>query len=210
MVFVEVGMKFRSDIDIDFANRDQILEKIDHIPAAMYNAKVSKQANHQSSTRKHATGIYVTEIPYDPVYDMASIDYEVAEERGYMKIDMLNVHVYKLVRDENHLVELMREPDWSLLNDSNFVKQLMHLGNHYNSIQRMPDPINSIPRLAMFLAAIRPGKKHLIGLPWSEVSKTIWDKEEGTYSFKKSHAIAYATLVVVHMNLLKENAIKTT
>lgn len=195
-------MKFKSDIDIDLGDRDKILEKIDHIPAAMYNAKVSKQINHQSSTRKHATGVYVTEIPYDPVYDMSAIDYEVAEERGYMKIDMLNVHVYKLVRDENHLLELMREPDWSLLIDSSFVKKLIHVSNHYTTLMSMPEPVNSIPRLAMFLALIRPGKKHLIGQPWSEVAKTIWHREEGTYSFKKSHAIAYAHLVVVHMNLL--------
>ena len=190
-------MKFRSDIDIDFGNRDLILEKINHIPASMRNI---------NPIRKHATGIYVTEIPYDPVNNMSALDYELAEERGYMKIDMLNVHVYNMVRDENHLIQLMSEPDWSMLNDSKIVEQLIHLGNHYNSMQRMPEPINTVPRLAMFLAAIRPGKKHLIGLPWSEVSKTIWDKEEGTYSFKKSHAIAYATLVVVHMNLLKENA----
>ena len=195
-------MKFKSDIDIDLGDRDQILEKIDHIPAAMYNAKVSKQINHQSSTRKHATGVYVTEIPYDPIYDMSAIDYEVAEERGYMKIDMLNVHVYKLVRDVNHLIELMREPDWSLLTDSSFVKKLIHVSNHYTTLMSMPEPVNSIPRLAMFLALIRPGKKHLIGQPWSEVAKTIWHREEGTYSFKKSHAIAYAHLVVVHMNLL--------
>lgn len=190
-------MKFRSDIDIDFGNRDLILEKINHISASMRNI---------NPIRKHATGIYVTEIPYDPVNNMSALDYELAEERGYMKIDMLNVHVYNMVRDENHLIQLMSEPDWSMLNDSKIVEQLIHLGNHYNSMQRMPESINTVPRLAMFLAAIRPGKKHLIGLPWSEVSKTIWDKEEGTYSFKKSHAIAYATLVVVHMNLLKENA----
>jgi hypothetical protein len=190
-------VKFRSDIDIDFGNRDLILEKINHISASMRNI---------NPIRKHATGIYVTEIPYDPVNNMSALDYELAEERGYMKIDMLNVHVYNMVRDENHLIQLMSEPNWAMLNDSKIVEQLIHLGNHYNSIQRMPEPINTVPRLAMFLAAIRPGKKHLIGLPWSEVSKTIWDKEEGTYSFKKSHAIAYATLVVVHMNLLKENA----
>jgi hypothetical protein len=106
------------------------------------------------------------------------------------------------VRDEKHLVELMAEPDWNKLNDPSFVEKLIHLGNHYNSLRKMPEPVNSIPRLAMFLAVIRPGKKHLIGLSWSEVSKTIWDKEEGTYSFKKSHAVAYAHLVVVHMNLL--------
>jgi hypothetical protein len=66
----------------------------------------------------------------------------------------------------------------------------------------MPEPINTIPRLAMFLAVIRPGKKHLIGKTWAEVAKTIWDREEGTYTFKKSHAVAYAHLVVVHMNII--------
>jgi hypothetical protein len=71
----------------------------------------------------------------------------------------------------------------------------------------MPEPVNSIPRLAMFLAVIRPGKKHLIGRPWNEVSKTIWNKEEGVYSFKKSHAVAYAHLVVVNMNLIKNGTI---
>jgi DNA polymerase III alpha subunit len=56
----------------------------------------------------------------------------------------------------------------------------------------------------MFLALIRPAKRYLIGQSWSEVSKTIWDKNTDGYSFKKSHAVAYAHLVVVHMNLLEE------
>jgi DNA polymerase III alpha subunit len=71
----------------------------------------------------------------------------------------------------------------------------------------LPEPINSIPRLAMFLALIRPGKKHLIGKTWKEIAETIWDKTEDSYSFKKSHSLAYAHLVVVHMNLLNENLI---
>jgi len=189
-------MKIESDVDIDLGNRDLLLEKIKHVPAAMRKVE---------PMRKHNTGIHITEIPYDPIQDMAAIDYNEAEERGYFKLDLLNVHVYEKVRDEVHLVELMREPDWSKLNDSKFVEQLIHLGNHYNTIRKMPEPVNSIPRLAMFLAVIRPAKKHLIGLPWSEVSKTIWEREEGTYSFKKSHAVAYAHLVVVHMNLLVEH-----
>ena len=98
----------------------------------------------------------------------------------------------------------MREPNWALLKDDKFVEKLIHLGNHYQSIQKMPEPINSIPRLAMFLAVIRPSKKHLIGKSWKEVSETIWDKDDSGYSFKKSHAIAYAQLVVVHMNLIEE------
>ena len=69
----------------------------------------------------------------------------------------------------------------------------------------MPEPVDSIPRLAMFLAVIRPGKKHLIGQKWGEVAKTVWDKGTDGYTFKKAHAIAYAQLVVVHMNLLNNS-----
>ena len=188
-------MKFNSDIDIDLGDRDKLLSLISHTSASIRKNEI----------KKHNTGVYVTDIPQDPVNNISAIDYIEAEDRGYVKIDLLNVHVYNQVRDELHLVELMREPDWSKLNNSKFVEQLIHLGNHYNSLRKMSEPVNSIPRLAMFLAAIRPGKKHLIGLPWSEVSKTIWDKDEDTYSFKKSHAVAYAHLVVVHMNLLSEN-----
>lgn len=189
-------MKFSSDIDIDLGNRDLILEHIKYIPASMRKI---------NPIRKHATGVHVTDIPYDPEYDMAALDYEEAELRGYFKLDLLNVHVYNQVRDEQHLIDLMREPNWNKLNDKKFVEQLIHLGNHYNQIQKMPEPINSLPRLAMFLAIIRPAKKHLIGKAWSEVSKTVWDKEHSAYIFKKSHSIAYAQLVVVHMNLLEEN-----
>lgn len=189
-------MKFNSDIDIDLGNRELLLSKIKYTSASMRNV---------NPIRKHATGVYVTDIPYDPAYDMASIDYATAEERGYFKLDLLNVHVYNQVKDETHLIELMREPEWSKLDDKKFVESLIHLGNHYKQIQKMPEPINSLPRLAMFLAIIRPGKKHLLGKTWNEVAKTVWEKEQDAYVFKKSHSIAYAQLVVVHMNLLVEN-----
>lgn len=183
----------KSDIDIDLGNRDTLLKLIPHVPASI----------RKDAIKKHPTGVYITDIPYDSVNDMSSLDYEQAESRGYFKLDILNVHIYNQIKDENHLYEMMKEPDWSMLDDPINVEKLIHIGNHYQTIRKMPEPINSIPRLAMFLAVIRPGKKHLIGLPWAEVSKTIWEKEEGTYSFKKSHAVAYAQLVVVNMNLLK-------
>jgi len=186
-------MRIDSDIDIDFGDRDKLLSLIKHTPASMRNI---------TPIRRHNTGVYITDIPYDPVNNMSALHYEDAEKRGYFKLDLLNVHVYSQVRDETHLVELMYEPNWSKLNDRVFVEKLIHLSNHYQSIQKMTEPIDSIPRLAMFLALIRPAKKHLIGKSWKEVSQTIWDRENDGYSFKKSHAIAYAQLVVVHMNLL--------
>ena len=189
-------MKINSDIDIDLPDRDKLLSCIKHIPAAMRNV---------TPIRKHNTGVHVTDIPYDPIHDIAAIDYSEADKRGYFKLDLLNVHVYGEVKNEQHLLELMREPNWNRLKDKAFVEQLVHLNNHYKSICKMPEPINTIPRLAMFLAIIRPSKKHLIGLPWKEVAKTVWEKDDNGYAFKRSHSISYAQLVVVHMNLLEEN-----
>jgi hypothetical protein len=193
-------VRIDSDIDIDLGNRDLILAKIKYIPAAMNNV---------TPVRNHATGIYITEIPYDPVNDMSSIDYVDAEDRGYFKLDLLNVHVYNKVRDENHLLSLMHDPDWNMLNDRKIVEQLIHLNNSYDLLRRMPEPIDSIPRLAMFLAVIRPSKRHLLGKTYKEIMKTVWEKDNTGYTFKRSHAIAYSQLVVVHMNLLTEQGTHT-
>lgn len=191
-------MKFKSDIDIDFADRDQALALLDVVPASIIR---------DNKLSKHNTGVYATDIPVDPFTGYASLDYNDAEDRGYMKLDFLNVNLYKQVRDETHLIELMREPDWTKLYDSAICQQLIHINNHYDTLLKMPEPVDTIPRLAMFLAVIRPAKRHLIGRTWKEVSATIWDKVEGEYAFKKSHAVAYAQLVVVNLNLLCEQAL---
>lgn len=188
-------MKFTSDIDIDFANRADILAHIKHTAA---HVKV------QQKLRKHPTGIYVTKIPYDPINDWSSLNYHEAENRGYLKLDLLNVWVYKFVRDEKHLVQLMNDPPWEKLRDREFFSKLIHIGDHYDTMLKMPQEINSIPRMAMFLSLIRPGKRQLIGKTWDEVARTVWLRETEAYSFKQSHSIAYAHLVVVHMNLLCE------
>lgn len=189
-------MKFKSDIDIDFADREQILELFDLTPASILK---------DSKITKHNTGVYATDIPVDPFTGLASIDYESAEDRGYAKLDLLNVHVYKNVRDEQHLVELMRDPDWTKLYDRTICEQLIHVNNHYDTMLKMPEPIDSIPRLAMFLSVIRPAKRHLIGRTWKEVAETVWQKpKDETYYFKQAHAVSYAQLVVVNLNLLCE------
>jgi len=188
-------MKFKSDIDIDFADREQALALLDVTPASILR---------DGKLVKHNTGVYATEIPVDPFSGLASLDYETAEERGYMKLDLLNVHVYKQVKSEEHLIKLMQDPDWTKLYDPAICQQLIHVNNHYDTLLKMPEPVDTIPRLAMFLAVIRPGKRHLIGRTWKEVSLTVWDKVEGEYSFKKSHSVAYSQLVVVNLNLLCE------
>lgn len=186
---------FNSDIDIDFADREQILSLLDVTPSSIIR---------DGKLVRHNTGVHPTEIPVDPFTGWASLDYNDAEARGYVKLDFLNVNLYKQVRDEQHLVELMQEPDWTKLYDPAICQQLIHVNNHYDTLLKMPEPVDTVARLAMFLAVIRPAKRHLIGKSWKDVSLTIWDKVEGEYAFKKSHAVAYANLVVVNLNLLCE------
>jgi hypothetical protein len=188
---------FKSDIDIDFADREQVLDLLNATPASIIR---------DGKLTRHNTGVYATDIPVDPFSGSASLDYQAAEARGYMKLDLLNVHVYKQVQSEEHLVKLMQAPDWTKLYDPSICAQLIHINNHYDTLLKMPEPVDTIPRLAMFLAVIRPGKRYLIGRTWKEVADTVWDKVEGEYSFKKAHAIAYAQLVVVNLNLLCEPA----
>jgi hypothetical protein len=190
-------MKFKSDIDIDFADREQALSLIKHHAAVI---------ERDGKMVRHNTGIYVTDIPSDPFTNTAGIDHKVAEDRGYIKLDFLNVGVYSHVRDNQHLDELMvKEPDWTKLYDPDFCSQVIHIGNHYNTLIDMPEAVNTIPRMAMFLAVIRPGKRHLVGKTWKEVGQTVWERpEDDSYFFKKAHAVAYAHLVAVHMNILAD------
>jgi len=184
----------RADVDIDLANRNDLITLIKCVPAMhVVNNKI----------KNHNSGIYVTDIPYDPVNQCSALDFKEAENRKYFKIDLLNMSVYEQVKNEADLIELMAPPNWDLLLNREFVEQLVHIGSHFDTLLKMPQLVNTIPRLAMFLAIFRPAKRHLIGKQWSDVAKEIWTvPANGEYSFKKAHAVSYAMLVNVHMNLL--------
>ena len=180
------------DIDIDFADRDIILDKLNHRIAKLDTGK------------KHNTGVYFTEIPHNPVDNLATIDYDEAEERKYFKIDFLNVFIYKQVKDEDHLIKLMsKEPLWDLLTEAEFSNQLFHVGEHSTLLKKLSP--KSIEQLAATLAIIRPAKRHLENETWDNIMKQVWTKpKDGSYFFKKAHAVAYAHAIVVHMNLICE------
>lgn len=193
-------MKFQSDIDIDFGDRNQVLDLIQHVPASQLR---------DGTLTAHNTGVYVTDIPMDPTVGLASLPYQPAADRGYLKLDFLNVNLYQQVHSESHLLKLMNDsPDWTRFNqDAAFFEQLIHVNNHWQVLKKMPEPVDSIARLSMLLAVIRPAKRHLIGLTWADVAAQVWIKpSDDAYYFKKSHAVAYAHLVVVNMNLLRGSA----
>lgn len=180
------------DVDIDFADRDKVLTLLDHRIAKLENGK------------KHNTGIYVTEIPVNPLDNLATINYKEAESRGYFKLDFLNVSLYKDILNEQHLINLMnKDPLWELLEHPEFVDQLFHLSGHSNICQILKP--TSIEDLAAVLAIIRPAKRYLLDKNWNTIREQVWLKPtNGEYFFKKAHAISYAVAVVVHMNLLCE------
>lgn len=185
-----------ADIDIDMPDRSKLLELIQHVPARQIV---------DGKPRKHNSGIYVTQIPQDIVHGCAAIDYESAESRGYFKIDLLNMSVYQLIRDPEHYQQMLTaNPPWQRLwQDPVWASQLVHIGNYTELLKSMqPD---SIPRMAAFISIIRPGKSHLQNKTWAEVFKTVWDGDSSRgFVFKHSHAISYAALVTLHMNILNQ------
>ena len=189
-------MKIDFDVDIDMANREDLLKHISFVPAS-----ICKNGEYT----KHNTGVYLQKIPFFPLENYSTIDHKQAEEKGWFKIDVLNNNIYKDVHDEAHLDKLLTaQPMWELLEHAEIVEKLYHI-NNYADIVKSYKP-TSVEQLAMILAIIRPGKKHLMGKPFDEVAQTVRDKPIGDeYYFKKAHAIAFATAIVVQLNLICED-----
>ena len=184
------------DVDIDFFDRDGTLKLFKHAPASIIK---------DDKIEKHKTGVYFHAVPTHPITGHSTLDYKKAEDRGYFKIDCLNVNIYKNIKSEQELVELMiEEPDWDMLKDLKIVDQLFHLNGHFNIVSKL-EPKN-IEQLAAVLAIIRPAKRHLMYKEWKDILTDVWVKPtDGSYFFKKSHAVAYAHAIVVQMNLIKKD-----
>jgi DNA polymerase III alpha subunit len=184
------------DIDIDFADRSKALSLFKHHRASRIE---------EDKLVPHNTGVYFHPVPIDAKTNLSSVTYDEAEENGFFKIDFLNVGIYKNIRNEEHLTQLMEtESLWDLLEQDDFTDLLFHVNGHGNLLRQMKP--RSVEELAMLLALIRPAKRHLIGKTWTEIGQTIWEKPENDeYYFKKSHATAYALSIVVQMNQICES-----
>lgn len=184
------------DIDIDLSADaiKKLKAAIKHIPASKITEK---------GLVEHPCGIYPMNIPIDPLTGMSAIDYEKAEkEQGFIKIDLLHNQIYDTFKSESEIDALLKQPiDWRKLRNEAVVKTLPHINGYYSLLSTIPN-ITGIEELAMFLALIRPAKKHLQETVrkngWDSIKDCIWVKEadEG-YQFKKAHAIAYALAITL-------------
>lgn len=187
-----------TDVDIDCFKRDKILQKL---PCAF------GRIDREDKFEKHNTGVYFQAIPRDPTTNISTLDYRIANEYGYFKVDFLNVNFYEGVKSEAHLLELIdRPPPWDFFNFPDITDNLFQLHGHSRLLQfYRPE---SIEDLAMILAIIRPSKAYLQFQPWEKVRSEVWLKNTDDYQFKRSHSIGYAIAIVVHLNLIVEQMLK--
>jgi hypothetical protein len=180
-------MAFNTDVDIDVADRDKVLELFKHIPAKL------------TDNKKHKTGVYFHNVPADYLNGTCAIDYKQADDIGFFKLDVINNSAYKDI-DSNKLDELISEnPNWNLLLDPKIVSKLFHVHDHLDILQKLRP--KNVEQLAAVLAIIRPAKRHLSNKGWNNILEEVWIKPtDGTYYFKKSHAISYAILIVMQLN----------
>lgn len=183
------------DLDMNLTTRESLLNELKHIPASKITDDIIP----------HNIGVYFSDIPVDELSGLASIDYKRAEEElGYVKIDFLHNTIYDKFKTPEELDNILKQPtDWSMLKNKEIVLQLPHINNYYDKLQELP-PITNELDLAKFIALIRPGKVRYYDRvketkDWASIDDVIWQKEEGGYYYKKSHAIAYAVSITVAM-----------
>jgi len=188
------------DVDIDVKSHTK---KDDYgIPAVIYDSEEKK-------IRKHNSGFYFNcNIPEDKETGWAAIDYKDAEDQGFIKIDLLTNYSYDFFHTKQDILDAMnKEPDWDLLLDEDFINKLPQISGHYDLIRKVRP--KSIEELSDVLALMRPGKKHLLDKYLNnrnQVRKNLYTRPKQGYLFKKSHAIAYAVMLVCVMN--KKNKLK--
>lgn len=158
--------------------------------------------------KRHTSGVFFQKIPVDPVTKLSAFPSgdkggELASRFGFAKVDFLPSTAYHGVRNPEHLQEILRRPvPWELFEREDIVVQLQQLGKHYDLVYGYQP--KSIEDLACIIALIRPAKMHLIGQEMSVIRSEVWKRDGAGYYFKKSHAIAFAMLIVVQLQVMLE------
>lgn len=183
------------DIDIDTPTTFKAKELFDVTRAAMVQ---------DGEMIRHPCGMYFQNIAVDPYTGCAAIPYGDAEEHGYTKIDFLHLSALDAFENKDQIRTLLKaNPQWGLLTDPNVVPKLFHVSKHLNTLRAIKP--KSIQELADAIALIRPAKKHLIQAYANSANRQdlraeLYRKSD-QYYFKRSHAVAYAHVIVLQLHL---------
>lgn len=185
------------DIDIDLPP--------DFIPEDHFNI-VKASINENGKLRKHPAGVYFQNIPKDEITGLSAIPYNVSEDFGFFKIDFLHLSLLKDFKSKSEIRNLLKqEPDWTLLEREDVVKNLFHIGKHYPLVKTIKP--TSVQQLSDILALIRPGKQHLIDDYLEDpdsVREELYTKRINS-DMRKSHTIPYSLLIILQLHKVKEN-----
>lgn len=185
------------DIDIDISPETT--------PDKLFNI-VKASMVEQDTLKKHPVGFYFQNIPTDPITGYSAIPYKVAEDLGFYKIDMLHLNILKQFDSKDEIRNLLKKPpNWKLLHDRSIVENLFHISKHFDIVYQVKP--TSVLELADILALIRPNKIKLLDkyLRNRKVVRTELYTKRSKSDLRKSHAIPYALLIVLQMNIIEMN-----
>jgi hypothetical protein len=186
------------DIDIDTPSN--------FVPEKIFPSWTRASMLQDGKLRHHPCGMHPQSIAQDPLTHFAAIPYDIAtKEYDYFKIDFLHLHVYDHFSSKEEIDELLKiDPDWNLLQSPSTVKQLFQIGKHYDILTKIKP--RSIMELSDVISLIRPGKFYLIQKYIENkqlARKYLYEKnEDEAFTFKKSHAVAYAMVIVLQLHLI--------
>jgi DNA polymerase III alpha subunit len=185
------------DVDIDLKTN---FDPLDYFKTAIRASMIKTD-----ELVKHPAGVYFQDVPVDAITGLCAIPYAEAEELGLLKIDFLHLSLLDNFDSKDEIRTLLKtEPDWFLLESASNVSKLFQISKHYDLVQRIKP--RSVQDLADLLALMRPGKRKLLDAyvrDRENVRHALYMKEEGQYSFKRSHALAYALTIVLQLHLIR-------
>lgn len=190
-----------SDVDIDIPPGININK--------LFPTAVAASMVQNGALCKHPCGYYFENMPVDCLADvsMAAIPFRQAEQQGYTKIDFLHLNILSQFQNKEEVRSYSsKQPDWRLLQDKHIVEQLFQLSNSWEFIKAIRP--SSVIELADVIAIIRPAKRNLLQsylINRDQVRPSLYkqDSDDKT-SFRRSHAIAYAKVVIMQLNKLEE------
>lgn len=156
--------------------------------------------------KPHPCGAYIQNMPVDPITGLAAITFKDAEDNGFMKFDFLHNTAYNQFESREEILTLLdMEPNWDLLLMPSCVAMLPQIAKHYVMCSKVRP--RSILALSDVLALIRPGKAILVDRYLKDPDyirdRYLYATTDGSYGFKKSHAVAYAQMIVLCMHTLE-------
>lgn len=184
------------DIDIDVSNN----EVARSVLANVIRASIIEN----NDIKPHTVGIYLQNIPIDRLTGVAAIPYNLAENYGYSKVDILHLKFLENFKSKSEIKKLLRvEPDWNLLIDDSAITRLFHLSKHGDVLKAIKP--KNVEELADTLAIIRPNKKCLLSkyIQNKRATRTELYTKSHASDLRKSHAVAYALIIVLQLHLIK-------